>query len=74
MDANPVALHLESVRFAQREVIRNVLRAERAVLHREHVTELGLEPAIRLANHQCNVIGRELAGALNKHLHSLRQL
>jgi hypothetical protein len=35
---------------------------------------LQIEPAVRLANHQCQVIGAELRGAMNKHAHELRQL
>ena len=69
-----LGLHLESVRFASREVARNVHRVARAVLHRELMTELQIEPAVALANHQCRVIGAELKSALNKHAHELRQL
>ncbi|MEN3369955.1 MAG: hypothetical protein V7609_2098 [Verrucomicrobiota bacterium] len=74
MNAHPLGLHLESVRFASREVLRNARRAARAVLHRELVTELQIGPAVALANHQCQVIGAELRSAINKHAHSLRQL
>jgi hypothetical protein len=74
MNAGSLGLHLESVRFAQREVLRNARRAQRAVLHRELMTELQIEPAIALANHQCRVVGAELRGALNKHAHEIREL
>jgi hypothetical protein len=74
MNAHPLGLHIESLRFAQREVHRAAHRVERAVTHRALVTELKIEPAVALANHQCGQAAAQLRGAMNKHAHSLRQL
>lgn len=74
MNAHPLTHVLDSARFSRNEVLRHAARADRAVVHRQLVTELQIEPAVALANHQCRVIGAQLKSAMNKHAHSLRQL
>lgn len=69
-----VPLYLESLRFANREVERTGQRMQRAIAHRELVSELQIEPAVALANHHCRVAAGNLRGALNKRGRELRNL
>jgi hypothetical protein len=73
MDAG-VGMHLESLQFANREVERTGQRFVRAHAHRELMGELGIEPAVKLANHHCRVAAGNLRGALNKRGRELRNL
>lgn len=74
MTCNSAGVYLESLSFAQREVLRTAQRVGRAVIHRQLMSELGIGPAIALANHHCAVAGAQLRGAMNKHAREIREL